>query len=125
MPFYSDEPVNSVLIPPQVDKEASRAKIRELKRQISNKNRAARDVERAARAKERAEADGEVVEEDEEEEVDEDGEKLIDYDLAMQIQKCEQLMTFLGQYKAKETVMQHHLEACSVVFSLRSAVCRK
>ena len=48
MPFYSDDSVDSVLNPPQVDKEASRAKIRELKRQLKEERSARRSLERSA-----------------------------------------------------------------------------
>ena len=47
-PFYTDEPVKSMLGAPQVDKEASKAKIRELKRQLREERGARRSLERSA-----------------------------------------------------------------------------
>jgi len=73
--------------------------IRELKRQVYKKNKERRDAER----KEWQEKMGEDGEDGEElpceEEVDEDGQKMMDWELAEKIVVCEQLIAFLQGYK--------------------------
>jgi len=73
--------------------------IRELKKQISKKNRAKKDADRAAWIEKNGEEGAEPLEEEDEE--DENGEKTMCYEIADRIAVCGQLITFLEGYKPK------------------------
>jgi len=79
--------------------------IRELKRQITKKSRALKAKQREewiAKNGEDGEGGEGMPEGMEEDEVDENGEKPMDYDMAERIDKCSQLIMFLQKYQAKE-----------------------